>query len=106
MKKYLFLLLCAFFLGSTLNSEVAQATDEIGRTDLGITFAAEPSILPKPPIVKDPIVPIEGIKSKPIGRLPSTGDLITSLIWTLLGFSLLIVFVGVYSLKNIMLKLS
>jgi len=88
-----------------------EATVKSDVTEVGILFKSEEvdaPILPKPPTgskLPDTNVPYVPKPSASInGKLPSMGDLITSLIWTLLGCSILIVFVGVFSLKNIMLK--
>jgi hypothetical protein len=103
---------CLTFYSDTVqatNSDTAQETSNhrYFESEIGISFKSADPIKTSPsPIVKEPLLPIEGNPPKSIGRLPSTGELITSLIWTLIGCSVFIVFIGVYSLKNIMMKLS
>ena len=83
-----------FFFGTT---EVRAAHPT---TDVGIEFdkgsGSKGTI--QPPAKADPIKPTK----KPMGRLPSTGELVTTSIWMLLGTSLLIFFVGMVSLKTVM----
>ena len=106
MKKYVLLLFFLIIGCGTLFGDRVEAISKIDQTDLTITFLQGESLKPEPPIIKEPTLSVGNAQIKNTGKLPSTGDLITSLIWTLLGFSIIIVFVGVYSLKNIMLKLS
>lgn len=86
----LFFLMCAgsMFFGNTTEAATQR------KTDIGITFKE---------IKKDDIQPPNKVGPiKPTGKLPSTGELITSVIWMLLGTSILIFFVGMISLKTIM----
>ncbi|OJG89718.1 hypothetical protein RV15_GL001559 [Enterococcus silesiacus] len=95
-------------INGLLAGKVVEATVKSDTTEVGIVFKEGTPSLPKPPIdskLPDTNMPyIPKPSSGTNGKLPSMGDLITSLIWTLLGCSILIVFVGVLSLKNIMLK--
>lgn len=95
-------------INGLLADQVVEATVKSDTTEVGIVFKEGTSSLSKPPIASklpDTNMPyIPKPSSDTNGKLPSMGDLITSLIWTLLGCSILIVFVGVLSLKNIMLK--
>ena len=92
-----------YFEGS---AEAANADDSRSTVvnEVGISFFEEDiqPITPKLPSV----IPDTPIMLKPSGRLPSTGELITSLIWMLTGFSILVVFIGIISLKKMMLKIA
>ncbi|MFD2307029.1 hypothetical protein [Enterococcus termitis] len=90
------------FVGST-----AEATVKSVSTDVGIVFTDDQEqtpIVPKLPSTPGPYIPKPSPSVK--GNLPSMGDLITSLIWTLLGCAVLILFVGIFSLKKIMLRIA
>lgn len=106
MKKYVVLLFFLIIGCGTFYGDKVDAVSKIDQTNLNITFLKDEPLKPEPPIIKEIALPVGDAQIKSTGKLPSTGDLITSLIWTLLGFSIIIVFVGVYSLKNIMMKLS
>ncbi|MBO0439049.1 hypothetical protein [Candidatus Enterococcus ikei] len=106
MKKYVVLLFFLIISCGILYGDKVEAASKMDQTNLSITFLQGAPLKPEPPIIKEPTLLVGDTQIKSTGKLPSTGDLITSLIWTLLGFSIIIVFVGVYSLKNIMLKLS
>lgn len=109
MKKYVVLLFFLTSIGSVVFGEVVDAADQlentvIGITNIGVTFGSHEDVN-ELPSTQFPVLPDEGGVAVPhSGNLPSTGDLITSIIWTLLGFSVLIVFIGVFSLKNIILE--
>ncbi|WYJ96982.1 hypothetical protein DOK67_0001285 [Enterococcus sp. DIV0212c] len=103
MKKYIVLI---FFLTTILGGEMwgtAEAVSKSDTTDLKITFFKSEAPTLKEPIIEGLYLPEGNLSITHKGKLPSTGDLITSLIWTLIGCSVLIILVGVYSLKNIML---
>lgn len=106
MKKYSVLL---FFLTSVIGVVLAGSAETVNAsdtTDVTITFFKSEVPLLQEPINNTLTLPESNLSATRIGKLPSTGDLITSLIWTLIGCSVLIVLVGVYSLKNIMLTTS
>lgn len=107
MKKYVVLLFFLIIMGGLLFGEKVEAIEQFDTTPLNISFAREEPTKPKPPIIDEPTLP-GTINPQPyrVGRLPSTGDLITSLIYTIIGFSFLLVVVGVFSLRNIMLKMT
>ncbi|WP_430602801.1 hypothetical protein IGJ02_000107 [Enterococcus sp. DIV0724b] len=103
MKKFVVGLLFFMIISGMYSGKIAEAKTNFDGTDVGISFTVNDLDKPEQPS----LIPEEQFPSipnpKPIGRLPSTGGLITSLILTLMGFSLLIIFIGVFSLKNIML---
>jgi hypothetical protein len=107
MKKFLIGL---FFLGivnGVFAGTTVEATGKSVTTDVAIVFNDKPDpqpIVPKLPNPNVPDIPKPSPGYK--GNLPSTGDLITSLIWTLLGCAVLIMFVGIFSLKKIMLRMA
>lgn len=87
----LFFLMCvgSLFMGNSATEAVTQR-----ETDVGIAFKK---------MEKDDVQPPNNVGTmKPTGKLPSTGELITSVIWMLLGTTILIFFVGMISLKTIM----
>lgn len=96
MKSKIYVLVFLICLGGAFFGGATKASAH-SVTDVGIEFdeATKESI--EPPSKVDSIKPI-----KPMGRLPSTGELITSAIWMLLGTSVLIFFVGIISLKTVM----
>ncbi|WP_375180057.1 hypothetical protein [Enterococcus rotai] len=106
MKKYVVLLFFLIVGFGALYADKVEAASKADETELGITFLKGENVEPEIPIIKAPTLPIVDAPIQRSGKLPSTGDLITSLIWTILGCSIIIIFVGVYSLKNIMLRLS
>lgn len=81
------------FYGQT----VLAANETQHESDLSIFFEKgnEPD-KPKPPV--DPIDP--GAKPKP-GPLPQTGELLTSFIFLLLGVALMILVIGIVTIKKI-----
>ncbi|EOH96675.1 hypothetical protein UAW_01840 [Enterococcus haemoperoxidus ATCC BAA-382] len=101
MKKNIFLLLLFVIGGCCFFGKTVEATQSDATTDVMITLPKEEVPLELPPISQPPL--LNDVATSPIsqGKLPSTGDLITSIIWTLLGCSLLIIFIGVYSLKHV-----
>ena len=106
MKKYMLLLL---FLMLAMVGELAvgeKVVEAAETTDLTITFFKSEFPMVEEPIKAHLTLPETSLSATHSGRLPSTGDLISSLIWTLLGCSVLIILIGVYSLKNIMLQTS
>lgn len=105
--KYIYLLLIVGFICIGGKAEATSVPPDISdRTTLnnnvGITFIKEEKPIVEPPIIQKPI----GVTPVDRGKLPSTGELITSLIWMLTGFSLLIVCLGIHSLKRMMLKIA
>ena len=108
MKKCVTVLFFLMMINGLFVGTTVEATSISNTSEIGIVFKTEAPVLPEPlisPKLPDtymPALPKTSLGTN--GKLPSMGDLITSLIWTLLGFSILIVFVGVFSLKNIMLK--
>ncbi|MBP2097247.1 hypothetical protein [Enterococcus rivorum] len=114
MKKYitlLFFLVIIFAVGGSVSVEATESLTTLNDpTSVGITLVKDDTVTPpapKPPVKDD--VPLLGTTAeiaKPGRRLPSTGELITSLIWIILGLSMLIVVVGVFSLRNIMQNLA
>lgn len=107
MKKYGLIILFLMGINGLFFSEKVEAADSISETELGIIFKQEDSLV-DPPIIDPPILsPIENPKIvKPAGRLPSTGELITSVIWMFVGLSILIVIVGVHSLRRVMIQIA
>lgn len=96
MKKGIIVLFFLTCFVSLFCGETTEASARKGETEVGIIFSEKQKEGIQPPnkITPNP--------SKPIGKLPSTGELITSVIWMLLGTSVLIFFVGMISLKAIM----
>jgi len=92
---------------ATSSDTIHEANNGYFDTEIGISFKSADPNKPSPsPSIKEPTIPIDINPPKSVGRLPSTGELITSLIWTLIGCAVFIVLIGVYSVKNIMMKLS
>ncbi|EOH96638.1 hypothetical protein UAW_01803 [Enterococcus haemoperoxidus ATCC BAA-382] len=103
MKKFVMGLLFFMITSGLFSGKIAEAKTNFDGTDVGISFTVSDLAEPEQPLLI-PEEPFPSIPNpKPIGRLPSTGGLITSLILTLIGFSLLIIFIGVFSLRNIIL---
>ncbi|EOH96654.1 hypothetical protein UAW_01819 [Enterococcus haemoperoxidus ATCC BAA-382] len=106
MKRNGVILLIFVMVSCFLYSEKVEAIDKLdSTTDVSITFLKDEDNLLLPSILQPPLRQGE-VTTNSHGKLPSTGDLITSVIWVLLGFSLLIVLVGVYCLKSIMAKMT
>ncbi|WP_348921153.1 hypothetical protein [Enterococcus rotai] len=91
----LFFLICLISLVFGKTTEAATRQED---TNIGITFSSDQKSAIEPPSKVTPGPP------KSIGKLPSTGELITSVIWMLLGSSVLIFFVGIVSLRAVMSK--
>ncbi|ALS36780.1 hypothetical protein ABID30_002024 [Enterococcus rotai] len=107
MKKFILGLFFLVIVNGLFVGTTAEATIKSEATDVGVMFnnkKVQQPIVPKLPDTNVPYIPKPSPSFK--GNLPSTGDLITSLIWTLLGCAVLIMFVGVFSLKNIMLRIT
>lgn len=110
MKKYSILIFFLTVSSALLFGSTSEAAVKLDNTEIGITFLKstgdilEPPISPKPILPENDIDPVPQLKNT--SKLPSTGDLITSLIWTLLGFSVIIVFIGGLSLKKVMLQIN
>ncbi|MEI5990736.1 hypothetical protein [Enterococcus crotali] len=106
MRKCIVGLFFLLMVGGLLISKPAEAVVKSDLTDVGIVF--ETDTTPEEPFDKLPDTNVPYIP-KPIsnanGKLPSMGELVTSLIWTFIGCSILILFVGIFSLRNIMLKI-
>ena len=96
MKKGIIVLFFLTCFGSFFVAEPAQADVLRENTEVGITFSEKQKDTIQPPSKITPNT------MKPVGKLPSTGELITSVIWILLGTSILIFFVGMISLKAVM----
>ncbi|WP_348921582.1 hypothetical protein [Enterococcus rotai] len=103
MKKYSVQIFFLMLVISVMLMGSAETVNASNTTDLTITFFKNEVPLLQEPINNTLTLPETNLSVTRLGKLPSTGDLITSLIWTLTGCSVLIVLVGVYSLKNIML---
>ncbi len=101
MKKYFFLIVFFVIGGCCFSEKPVEATQSNATTDVMITFSKEEVPIELPPISQPPLLNNVAAPPSSQGKLPSTGDLITSIIWTLLGCSLLIIFIGVYSLKYV-----
>lgn len=88
------LVIICFFISLSQN----QATTYRDDTDLGITFKKE-----KGTIVEDDKPPlIDGGNNKPpVRMLPQTGEMLTSLIVILLGLSLFIFSIGIFTIKHL-----
>lgn len=106
MKKFVIGLFFLIVVNGLLVGTTAEATSKSEATDVGIAFtdSLEQPLQPELPSTTVPYIPKPSPSIK--GNLPSMGALITSLIWTLLGCAVLILFVGIFSLKNIMLKIA
>ena len=106
MKKYGLIILFILGINMAFFNEKAEAAEKSSGTELNITFSEE-DVLINSPIETPSIIPGEILTpAKPVGRLPSTGELITSVIWMFMGLSILIVFIGVHSLKQVMIKIA
>lgn len=106
MKKYGLIIFFILGINLTFFNEKAEAAEKISDTELNITFDKDDAVI-SPPIETPSIIPGEILTPvKNAGRLPSTGELITSVIWILVGLSILIVFIGVHSLKQVMIKIA
>ncbi|WP_086314963.1 hypothetical protein A5821_002519 [Enterococcus sp. 7F3_DIV0205] len=103
MKKYSIIILCLMGMSSFLFCTNVQAMERSDQTNVGISFLKEEmSLNPTKPVVPSsgetfPLV-------KPSGKLPSTGELVTSVMMTFIGLSLVIIFVGIYSLRRVMIS--
>ena len=111
MKKYGLIILFLIGVSGLIfneNVEAAEQVGKIGTTEVGIRFQKADTL--EDPIIEPPIISPTPLETpnivKPGGRLPSTGELITSLIWIFLGLSILIIFVGVHSLRQVMIKIA
>lgn len=89
------LLFCSFTSSvQTVHAEQANAD----KTDTAIMFEESTTVVPsktKPPVIVKPVGPTRD------QQLPHLGQLITSIILLLIGICVLIVFVGVFSLKQL-----
>lgn len=104
MKKYVVLFLLALIGSNCFFGVTSQAMEHNNKSDLSITFVETDKETLLPQGEKDPFEPQhtfpEVIQSYS-GSLPSTGELVTSVIWLLLGLSLFIVCLSVFSFKKI-----
>lgn len=104
MKRNLVWLGLIICLGGLFVSETAVAIEKFDSTSLNISFASQEPTPPKPPMIEEPEIPAQNPSR--VGKLPSTGDLINSLIYTIIGCSFLLVVVGVLCLRNIMSRMA
>lgn len=106
MKKYVVFILCLISISGLIYSSDVEAATKDDQTNVGISFvngAGEENTTETPTL----LVPEEVSPTvKLSGKLPSTGELITSIIWTFLGLSVMIIFVGAYSLKRVIVSLA
>lgn len=104
MKKLIFLLFVLVGMGSTLHTVRAEAVSQEDKSELTINFLKDESSVLAPPATQNSLpntnTEILGDTIKPKGKLPSTGDLITSVIWTCTGTFVLIILIGLVSLKK------
>lgn len=104
MKKYVALLLFALIGSSCFFGETSKAMEHNDKSDVSITFVGTDKETLPPPGTKDPFEPqhtFPDVIPSHVGSLPSTGELVTSVIWLLLGLSLFIVCLSVFSFKKI-----
>ncbi|WP_086314567.1 hypothetical protein A5821_002149 [Enterococcus sp. 7F3_DIV0205] len=98
MKKNIIVLFFLICLSSLSFGEPAEAASHKGKTNVEITFQSEQASVLQPPSKEN----LESLKK--VGKLPSTGELIASIIWLLSGASVLIFLVGMISLRTVMSK--
>ncbi|MDR0922706.1 MAG: hypothetical protein LBM95_10040 [Lactobacillales bacterium] len=108
MKKYLIPLLFMLMGVNFLIGEKTQAASRENKSDLNITFMQGEDEIPVNHGAKEPFEPQDTLpgmeEPSSTGEFPSTGELITSVTWMLIGFSLLIVVVVIFSYKSLWLR--